>query len=86
LTFGGVCVILGSAMQALRHARYALIVNVLRGFLMPVASFFLLSAVFHDVLKVWGAVPLADATACLAAVYLYLKMKKDLLAEEEADS
>ena len=47
LTFGGVCVILGSAMQALRHARYALIVNVLRGFLMPVASFFLLSAVFQ---------------------------------------
>ncbi|MBR3363426.1 MAG: polysaccharide biosynthesis C-terminal domain-containing protein, partial [Solobacterium sp.] len=86
LTFGGVCVILGSAMQALRHARYALIVNVLRGFIMPVASFFLLSALFHDVLKVWGAVPLADATACLAAVYLYLKMKKDLLAEEEADS
>lgn len=86
LTFGGVCVILGSAMQALRHASYALIVNVLRGFLMPVASFFLLSAVFHDVLKVWGAVPLADATACLAAVFLYLKMKKDLLAEEEADS
>lgn len=86
LVFGGVCVIFGSAMQALRHARFALVVNVLRGFLMPVASFFLLSVIFHDILKLWIAVPLADAVACAAAIFLYLQMKKNLLAEEEADS
>lgn len=85
LVFGGVCVILGSAMQALRHARFALVVNILRGFAMPVSAFWLLSAMFHDVLKVWAAVPVADGTACLAAIFLYLQMKKNLLAEE-ADS
>ncbi len=85
LMFGGVCVILGSAMQALRHARFALAVNVLRGFLMPVGAFWLLSVLFHDILKLWIAVPLADGVACIAAVLLYLQMKKNLLAEE-ADS
>lgn len=82
LMFGGVCVILGSAMQALRHARFALAVNVLRGFLMPVGAFWLLSEMFHDILKLWIAVPLADGVACIAAVLLYLQMKKNLLSEE----
>ena len=81
LMFGGTCVILGSAMQALRHARFALIVNVLRGFVLPVASFFLLSHLFHDILRLWTAVPFADMTACLCAVLLYRRMKRDLLAE-----
>jgi Na+-driven multidrug efflux pump len=82
LTMGGVCVILGSAMQALQHARYALVVNVLRGFLMPVASFYLLSVIFRDILKLWIAVPLADGIACAAAILLYRRMKRDLLQEE----
>ncbi|HAE16420.1 MAG TPA: MATE family efflux transporter [Erysipelotrichaceae bacterium] len=82
LTMGGVCVILGSAMQALQHARYALVVNVLRGFLMPVASFYLLSVIFRDILKLWIAVPLADGIACAAAILLYRRMKHDLLQEE----
>ncbi|MBE6123535.1 MAG: MATE family efflux transporter [Erysipelotrichaceae bacterium] len=80
LVFGGACVILTSAMQALNHARYTLAVNVLRGFALPVISFRLLSALFHDLNRLWIAVPLADFTACIISVFLYLKMKKDLSA------
>lgn len=76
LIFGGTCVILTSAMQALGYARYTLIVNILRGFVLPVSSFFLLSLLFHDVYKLWAAVPLGDIAAFLISLYLYRNMKK----------
>ena len=65
-------------MQALRHSRYTLIVNVLRGFLLPASLFFLMSVLFHDLNRLWIAVPLADMTAAAVSVFLYRKMKKDL--------
>ena len=78
LVFGGTCIILTSAMQALRHSRYTLIVNVLRGFLLPASLFFLMSVLFHDLNRLWIAVPLADIAAAAVSVFLYRKMKKDL--------
>ena len=78
LMFGGTCVILTSAMQALSHARYTLIVNILRGFALPVALFFLLSTLFHDLGKLWLAVPMADIIACLVTLVLYARMRKNL--------
>lgn len=81
LVFGGTCIILTSAMQALRHSKYTLIVNVLRGFVLPVLAFFLLSSMFHELGRLWIAVPVADMTACMISVFLYRKMKQDLAAE-----
>ena len=82
LVFGGTCIVLTSAMQALRHSKYTLIVNVLRGFLLPVICFFLLSSLFHELTRLWAAVPIADITACVVSVFLYRKMKKDLISEQ----
>jgi putative MATE family efflux protein len=81
LIFGGTCIILTSSMQALGHARYTLIVNVLRGFVLPVVSFWLLSALFHELNFLWAAIPFADILACIISVFLFFRMKKDLSAE-----
>lgn len=81
LVFGGTCIILTSAMQALGHARYTLIVNILRGFVLPVSSFFLLSSLFHELAKLWIAIPLSDMICCAISVFLFIKMKKKLSAE-----
>ena len=81
LVFGGTAVILTSAMQAMGHAKYTLIVNVLRGLVLPASGFFLMSALFHSLDRVWFAVPIADIIAALIAVYLYRRMKADLERE-----
>ena len=78
LVFGGATVILTSSMQALGYARYTFLVNVLRGFLFPVGAFSLLSAIFHDLFKLWAAVPAADITAFLVSVLLFRLMRKKL--------
>ncbi len=78
LIFGGACVILGSSMQALSHARFALIVNLLRGFLLPVLSFTALSALFRQLSLLWIAVPATDITAFLVSVLLFFRMRRDL--------
>ncbi len=78
LVFGGVCVILTSAMQALSHAGYTLIVNILRGLVLPCSAFFVISILFHRADLLFIAVPLADITACVISVFLYLRMKKEL--------
>lgn len=82
LVFGGTCIILTSSMQALGHPQYTLIVNVLRGFILPVSFFFLLSLAFHDLSKLWIAIPAADIAACIISVYLFFRMKKDLEKEQ----
>jgi Na+-driven multidrug efflux pump len=82
LVFGGTCIILTSSMQALGHPQYTLIVNVLRGFILPVSFFFLLSLTFHDLSKLWIAIPAADIAACIISVYLFFRMKKDLEKEQ----
>ena len=78
LVFGGATVILTSAMQALSHARFTLIINILRGFVLPAGSFFLLSVLFGNLNRLWIAIPLADAIACIIAVSLYRVMRRDL--------
>ncbi len=82
LVFGGTCIILTSSMQALGHPQYTLIVNVLRGFILPVSFFFLLSIAFHGLSNLWIAIPAADIAACIISVYLFFRMKKDLEKEQ----
>ncbi|MCR5796257.1 MAG: MATE family efflux transporter [Solobacterium sp.] len=84
LGFGGACIVLTSAMQALSHAKYTLIVNVLRGFVLPVSSFFLLSELFHELSRLWIAVPLADVLAFLISLLLFRKMRTDLAAGQQS--
>ncbi|MBR2811150.1 MAG: MATE family efflux transporter [Solobacterium sp.] len=82
LVFGGVCVILTSAMQALSHARYTLLVNVLRGLVLPVSMFFLLSHLFRNLDRLWFAVPIADIIACMVTLVLFYRMRSDLHTAE----
>lgn len=81
LMFGGTCVILTSSMQALGYPVYTLIVNILRGFVLPVSSFWLLSEMFHELSRLWVAIPLADMIACGISVMLFMKMRKKLSQE-----
>ena len=78
LTFGGSCIVLTAAMQALNHAKFTLIINVLRGFILPVCSFFLLSSAFHSLNILWVAVPLADVLAFTVSLILFRQMRMDL--------
>lgn len=78
LIFGGTCVILTSSMQALGYPMYTLIVNILRGFVLPVSSFWLLSEMFHELSRLWIAIPAADILACIISVLLFFRMKKAL--------
>ncbi len=81
LIFGGTCVILGSSMQALGFVRYTLLVNILRGFVLPVSSFWLLSAFFGELSKLWIAIPLADMIACAISVFLFIRMYRSMNQE-----
>ena len=78
LVFGGGSIILSSSMQALNHAGYTLIMNILRNFVLPAGFFFLLSSVFHKLDKVWFAVPLSEVITFCLAVFLYRKMAEHL--------
>lgn len=78
LVFGGACVILTSSMQALGYARFTLVVNLLRGFVFPVGAFTILSALFHDLFRLWAAVPAADITAFLVSLVLFRIMRRKL--------
>ena len=78
LTLGGASIILSSAMTALNHPKYTLIVNVFRGFIFLCSAFYVLSAVFGDINKVWFAVPCAELLSVFISVYLYIRMKKEI--------
>ncbi len=78
LVFGGGSIILSSSMQALNHAGYTLIMNILRNLVLPAGFFFILSAIFHDLDKVWFAVPVAEIITFCLAVFLYRKMTEHL--------
>ncbi len=83
LVFGGCCIILSSAMQALNHAGYTLLMNVLRNFLFPVGGFYLLSAVFGRLDRMWLAVPVVEAAVLVLAVFLYRRTVAHLKAGEK---
>ncbi|MBR2765354.1 MAG: MATE family efflux transporter [Blautia sp.] len=80
LTFGGGNIILSSSMQALRHARFTLIMNVLRNLIILTGAFMLLSLMFHDLTMLWFAVPFNEGVVFVIAVILYRKMRRHLVA------
>lgn len=81
LPFGGVCLVRATAMQALNHARYTLILNILRQFVVIVGSFLLLSMVFHQISMLWWAVPITEVFCVILSTHLYHKMIHKLLSQ-----
>lgn len=78
LPFGGLCVILASAMQALGYSRYTLLINVLRQFVVMAGLFFLLHVLFHSLTLLWPAVPLTELVVFCLALRLYRNMAAKL--------
>ena len=78
LPFASISLIRSTAMQALEHARYTLIVNILRQFLIIVPAFYLLSTLFHQLNYIWWAVPITEVICAYISIYYYRKMEKDL--------
>jgi putative MATE family efflux protein len=78
LVFGATNIILTSAMQAMDHSRYTLIINLMRQFVVLVPAFFLLSWITHDINKVWFAVPLSELISVAVTLIFFRKMEKDI--------
>lgn len=78
LPFASISLIRSTAMQALEHARYTLIVNILRQFLIIVPAFYLLSTLFHQLQYIWWAVPITEVICAYISIYYYRKMEKNL--------
>lgn len=77
LPFGGLTVILGSAMQAMEHSGYTLIANILRQFVFIIGLFALISAVTHRLELVWIAVPATEILSLIvSALFMYIMMRK----------
>ena len=74
LVFGGANIIIGSAMQALNHAGYTLLMNVIRNFVMPAGGVFLLSVLFGKLDLVWLAIPIGELLTFLFGAFLYRRM------------
>ncbi|MBP3853404.1 MAG: hypothetical protein J6D18_02430, partial [Erysipelotrichaceae bacterium] len=78
LPFAAVAIIRSTAMQALKHARFTLIINILRQFVLIVGSFLILSFLFKDVYWLWWAVPITEFCSFVIAGILHRKMDLDL--------
>lgn len=78
LPLGAVCTIASASMQALRHPMDTLILNIFRQFVVIVASFALLSAIFQQLNAVWFAVPVTEVVSVILAMGLYRRTMNDL--------
>ena len=74
LVFSGLNVVLGSCMQALNHSRDALILNILKSFVLLAGSFWILSALFGELGMLWFALPLAEGLSLAVALFFYRRM------------
>ena len=85
LPFGGMTIIMTTAMQSLRHSHYALIANILRQFINLYFFTALLSALTHDLSIVWRAVPISELASFITAFLLMRSMFNHLhLSEDDA--
>lgn len=78
LPFAAVSLIRTTSMQALNYARYTLIVNILRQFLIIVPAFYILSFIFKDVFYLWFAIPLTEILCAGISSYFYHRMSKQI--------
>ena len=78
LPFGAGSMIRSTSMQALDHARYSFVVNMMRQCVLLILSFAVLSAVLHDPKLIWLAVPATEIITFAVCSVLFGRFKKDL--------
>jgi putative MATE family efflux protein len=78
LIFGGICIVRSTMMQALDHAQYTLILNILRQFVIIVSAFYILSKMTDQLALVWLAVPITEMICFVIAAIFYRRMVNDL--------
>ncbi|MGI6107862.1 MAG: MATE family efflux transporter [Lachnospiraceae bacterium] len=78
LVFGGMNVVGATAMQAMDHPGYTLVINILRQFALIVALFYLLSVIFHQLDILWISVPIGEAVTMIVMIVLFRKNMKVL--------
>ena len=77
LPFGGLAVIFGSAMQAMQHSNYALVLNILRQFVFIIGLFALISAFTGNLDLVWIAVPVTEILSfTVGLIFMRVMMKR----------
>ncbi len=81
LPFGAASMIMSSGMQAIDHARYAFIINMLRQCVLLIGSFWLIATISKNQDLVWSAVLITEVTTCGVAIILYRKFKSHLKFE-----
>ena len=78
LPFGAVSMILSTSMQALDHARYAFIINILRQCILLIAGFALISSLTGNIRLIWFAVPLTELITFFISLLLYRSFRRNL--------
>ena len=78
LPFGAVSMILSTSMQALDHARYSFVINILRQCVLLIGGFALLSVLTHSLQLIWLAVPFTEITVFLLSTMLYSRFRRNL--------
>ena len=78
LPFGAVSMILSTSMQALDHARYSFVINILRQCVLLIGGFALLSAITHSLQLIWLAVPFTEITVFLLSTMLYRRFRRNI--------
>ena len=80
LPFAAISLIRTTSMQALTYARYTLIVNILRQFVIIIPAFHILSLVFGQVGYLWFALPITEITCAIISTFFYHRMSKEIYA------
>lgn len=80
LPFAAISLIRTTSMQALTYARYTLIVNILRQFVIIIPTFYILSLVFGQVGYLWFALPITEITCAIISTFFYHRMSKEIYA------
>ncbi len=78
LPFGAVSMILSTSMQALDHARYSFVINIMRQCVLLIGSFFLLSRLTGSIRMIWFAVPFTEIVNFCLSLLLYRQFRKHL--------
>ena len=78
LPFGAVSMILSTSMQALDHARYSFVINIMRQCILLIGSFFLISTISHNQRLLWFAVPVTEIITFVTALFLNRRFHKDI--------
>lgn len=82
LPFAAYTIIRSTSMQALRHSRYTLLINILRQFVFIVGAFVLLSEIFRQLMMLWWAVPITEVLSFAVTIYFYRRLVQNLENEE----